>query len=136
MFRGGLFRESASLSTFMKLLLVWVILSATATVGKCAVDFQSAPLVRRGAQISEAFRTFGPPTLHAFFFVEVFSRHAGPCGQIRKPQQWDAAAWAFCGWLQKSRHAPTVADEHGPRKHSPRTVDPGAGRLANGGLSL
>jgi hypothetical protein len=92
----------------MKTILVWVILSATACAGKCAVNFQSASFVRGQPQIREAFQARWPASFTIFLFVKIFTGHTDRSAEIGKRHQWTSADWAAGGWFQQSRHAAIV----------------------------
>jgi hypothetical protein len=118
------------------MLLVWVILTATACTGKCAVDLQPAPFVPSGLHIRKAFAAAAlSDRLTDCLFVNVFADHAPSARKIRQHQERSSTAWTPGGWFQQSRHAPTVADQHYARNDSLGSGISKLGRQTNGGLS-
>jgi hypothetical protein len=105
----------------MKIVLVWVILAATACAGKCAVDVESAPFIRSGLVISEGTKatTFADRLIWPLG-VKIFANHSLRIRKVRQANERSSAAWTTGGRLEQSRHVPTVAYQHGPRNASQR----------------
>jgi hypothetical protein len=121
----------------MKMLLVWVILSAAACTGKCAVDLERAPFVCSVAVIGESFQTAAfSNRLTKLLFVEVLACHTLGICEVRQTKQRDTTTWTPGGRLQQSWHGLTVAKQNGPRNASPGSGISQLDGLANGGLSL
>jgi hypothetical protein len=119
------------------LFLVWVMLSATACAGKCAVDLETAPFVCGLAVIGEHLHASAlADELAGPLIVEVFARHAFPLGQIADAHEWSSAHGTPGGWFEQPWHAPTVSDQHGARNRSPRSGIAEPWRQDHRGLSL
>ncbi len=96
------------------MLLVWVILTAAACAGKCAVDFERASFVRSGLVIGESPNTSALSDRFVWpLVVDVLADDSLRIREIGQTEQRNSAARAAGRWFEQSGHGAILSPRSG-----------------------